>query len=272
MYDRIRDRKLTNNLETISGEETEMIDQVIYKGKPYDVIRNRDFTSTLHNPDTNESITMTDLQVLDEIVKGNLKNPTYTEPMKAKTLKSFNNRYDEIWRGANQNMPTRMNVADRKRITLRDRYNNRLETNSWQRIPKAVKVWSGLGIGVPAVTATIAGLSGRNSGTSNIGPDGFDTTKYVKDEITGDILTKSFVDSVRKANKYNVELMNNNVDTTKRVQNTTTQSDQESSMGDAGTLNLDSQPTIVPTGDADTIPVDENRYMLRSNPGVIYHY
>lgn len=272
MQDRIRDRKLTNNLETISGEETEMIDQVIYKGKPYDVIRNRDFTSTLHNPDTNESITMTDLQVLDEIVKGNLKNPTYTEPMKAKTLKSFNNRYDEIWRGANQNTPTRMNVADRKRITLRDRYNNRLETNSWQRIPKSVKVWSGLGIGTPAVTAAIAGLSGRNSGTSNIGPDGFDTTKYVKDEITGDILTKSFVDSVRNANKYNVELMNNNADTTKRVQNTTTQSDQESSMGDAGTLNLDSQPTIVPTGDADTIPVDENRYMLRSNPGVIYHY
>lgn len=269
---RIRDRKLTNNLETISGEETEMIDQVIYKGKPYDVIRNRDFTSTLHNPDTNESITMTDLQVLDEIVKGNLKNPTYTEPMKAKTLKSFDNRYDEIWGGANQNTPTRMNVADRKRITLRDRYNNRLETNSWQRIPKAVKVWSGLGIGVPAVTATIAGLSGRNSGTSNIGPDGFDTTKYVKDYMTGDILLKSVADSIRKANMLNVQTMNNNVDTTKRVQNTTTQSDQESSMGNAGNLNLNNQSTIVPTGDADTIPVDENHYMLRSDPGVLYNY
>ena len=78
-----------------------MIDQVMYKGKPYDVIRNRDFTSTLHNPDTNESITMTDLQVLDEISKGNLKNPTYTEPMKAKTWKAFDNRHDEIWGGAN---------------------------------------------------------------------------------------------------------------------------------------------------------------------------
>lgn len=269
---RIKDRKLTNNLETISGDETEMIDQVMYKGKPYDVIRNRDFTSTLHNPDTNESITMTDIQVLDEISKGNLKNPTYTEPMKAKTWKAFDNRYDEIWRGANQNMPTRMNVADRKRITLRDRYNTRLQKNSWQRIPNPVKVWSSLGIGTPAVIAAITGLSGRNSGTSNVGPDGYDTTKYVVDPVTLDTLLKSVADSMRIKNKEHVKNMNNDVDTLKRVENTTTQSDQESSMGNAGSLNLNTQPTVVPTGDADTIPVDENRYMLRSNPGVMYHY
>ena len=43
-------------------------------------------------------------------------------------------------------------------------------------------------------------------------------------------------------------------------------------MGNAGSLNLNNQSTVVPTGDADTIPVDENRYMLRSNPGVMYYY
>lgn len=264
------EQKLRGPLSKV--RDAQMIDQVNYKGKWYNVIRKNNNMTELHDPNTGEVISMNNVKALSEKINGNITDMNLTEPINFKTKANQENIGDMVWGNINQLTPTRTNIFDKSLKTFRELYNQKISTNGWQRLPKAVKAWGSLGIGVPVVTATIAGLSGRNSGTSNIGPDGFDTTKYVVDPITLDTLLKSVADSMRLKNQEHIELMNNNADTLKRVENTTTQSDQESSVGSAGNLNLNSQSTVVPTGDADTIPVDENRYMLRSNPGVIYYY
>ena len=242
------------NIKDAKGFENTMIESIVYKGKRMEVTRDGD-VSILTDPNTNEEVTLTDVQVKALKKSGELSNPRYTESFEYYTDQNPARHPDDVWGGVRQDLPARIRKNRSKAGTVQKAYDYMHRPES--KIPSWVyKVAAGI--------ASTGGLTGLGIWLASGGKG----TSYPIDPITGDSITPRYEDSVRNANRIIQKAYT--TDTTYNTKNPEFSGEDQSMMGgQSNEISVgDSTRNYIEKGD--TIFYDDGSFILKSDPSVLY--